>query len=186
MRIETLILSNLIYNEPYCRKVMPFLQKVYFQVRKESILYDIVHNYFQKYNSLPPLEAIKMTVTETGGITQVEQEDILEYVNELKVDTVDSDDWLTDQTETFCSERAIHNAILTSVDILDGENKQLDKGAIPKLLSDALAVSFDTHIGHDYVNDSEDRFEYYHRIEKKIPFDMDSFRLHVVDFLQRH
>jgi hypothetical protein len=154
---------------------------VYFQVRKESILYDIVHNYFQKYNSLPPLETIKMTVTETGGITQVEQEDILEYVNELKVDTfdltleVDSDDWLTDQTETFCSERAIHNAILTSVDILDGENKQLDKGAIPKLLSDALAVSFDTHIGHDYVNDSEDRFEYYHRIEKKIPFDMDSF-----------
>ena len=175
MRIETLILSNLIYNESYCRKVMPFLQKVYFQVRKESILYDIVHNYFQKYNSLPPLEAIKMTVTETGGITQVEQEDILEYVNELKVDTADGDDWLTDQTETFCSERAIHNAILTSVDILDGENKQLDKGAIPKLLSDALAVSFDTHIGHDYVNDSEDRFEYYHRIEKKIPFDMDSF-----------
>ena len=175
MRIETLILSNLIYNESYCRKVMPFLQKEYFQVRKESILYDIVQSYFQKYNSLPSLDIIKMAVSETGGITQVEQEDILEYVDEFKVESVDSEDWLADQTETFCSERAIHNAILTSVDILGGENKQFDKGAIPKLLSDALAVSFDTHIGHDYVNDSEDRFEYYHRIEKKVPFDMDSF-----------
>jgi len=175
VRIETLILSNLIYNESYCRKVMPFLQKEYFQVRKESILYDIVQSYFQKYNSLPSLDIIKMAVSETGGITQVEQEDILEYVDEFKVESVDSEDWLADQTETFCSERAIHNAILTSVDILGGENKQFDKGAIPKLLSDALAVSFDTHIGHDYVNDSEDRFEYYHRIEKKVPFDMDSF-----------
>lgn len=154
---------------------MPFLQKEYFQVRKESILYDIVQSYFQKYNSLPSLDIIKMAVSETGGITQVEQEDILEYVDEFKVESVDSEDWLADQTETFCSERAIHNAILTSVDILGGENKQFDKGAIPKLLSDALAVSFDTHIGHDYVNDSEDRFEYYHRIEKKVPFDMDSF-----------
>ena len=137
---------------------MPFLHKVYFQARKESILYGIVHNYFQKYNALPSMDAIRMTVSETGGITQVEQDDIFEYVDELKVDSVDSEEWLVDQTETFCSERAIHNAILTSVDILDGGNKQLDKGSIPKLLSDALAVSFDTHIGHDYVNDSEDRF----------------------------
>ena len=154
---------------------MPFLQKDYFQVRKESILYDIVQSYFQKYNTLPALESIKMMVSKTGGITQIEQEDILEYVNEFKVDSVDSEGWLVDETEQFCSERAIHNAILTSVDILDGGNKQLDKGAIPKLLSDALAVSFDTHIGHDYVNDSEERFEYYHKIEKKIPFDIDSF-----------
>lgn len=175
MRIETLILSNLIHNESYCRKVIPFLRKDYFQVRKESILYDIVQSYFQKYNTLPALESIKMMVSKTGGITQIEQEDILEYVNEFKVDSVDSEEWLVDETEQFCSERAIHNAILTSVDILDGGNKQLDKGAIPKLLSDALAVSFDTHIGHDYVNDSEERFEYYHKIEKKIPFDIDSF-----------
>ena len=154
---------------------MPFLRKDYFQVRKESILYDIVQSYFQKYNTLPALESIKMMVSKTGGITQIEQEDILEYVDEFKVDSVDSEEWLVDETEQFCSERAIHNAILTSVDILDGGNKQLDKGAIPKLLSDALAVSFDTHIGHDYVNDSEERFEYYHKIERKIPFDIDSF-----------
>ena len=154
---------------------MPFLRKDYFQVRKESILYDIVQSYFQKYNTLPALESIKMMVSKTGGITQIEQEDILEYVDEFKVDSVDSEEWLVDETEQFCSERAVHNAILTSVDILDGGNKQLDKGAIPKLLSDALAVSFDTHIGHDYVNDSEERFEYYHKIERKIPFDIDSF-----------
>ena len=154
---------------------MPFLRKDYFQVRKESILYDIVQSYFQKYNTLPALESIKMMVSKTGGITQIEEEDILEYVDEFKVDSVDSEEWLVDETEQFCSEHAIHNAIMTSVDILDGGNKQLDKGAIPKLLSDALAVSFDTHIGHDYVNDSEERFEYYHKVERKIPFDIDSF-----------
>ena len=94
---------------------MPFLNKVYFQARKESILYGIVHNYFQKYNALPSMDAVRMTVSETGGITQIEQDDILEYVDELKVDSVDSEEWLVDQTESFCSERAIHNAILTSV-----------------------------------------------------------------------
>lgn len=176
-RIESLILYSLIYNESFTRKTLPFLNSRFFSQKKERFLFEQIYKYFDKYNGTPTPEVLSLAVSESSGITEQEESDILEYLNGLVDINIDnlSEDWLVDQTEQFCQERAIHNAIMDSINILNGENKKLDKGAIPNILSEALAVSFDTNVGHDYVNDSEMRYEFYHRKEKKIPFDIESF-----------
>lgn len=176
-RIEDLILYSLIYDEKYTRKVIPFLYGRYFSQKKERVLFEQIADYLEKYNVNPTPEVLSLQITEIGGINEQEESDILEYLNDLteSVNTKNiSDQWLIDNTENFCQERAIHNSILDSISILNGENKKLDKGAIPDILSEALSVSFDTNVGHDYIKDFEERFEFYHRKEKKVEFDLDS------------
>lgn len=177
-RTETLILFTLIHHEDFARKVLPFVRGEYFEQKKERIIFDLVQDYFTKYNTLPTTEIITVGISELGNISEQEEEDLKEYISEM-VEGIDPEtlntDWMVDKAEEFCQERAIHNAIMESINIIQGDNKKLQKGAIPKILSDALAVSFDTNVGHDYVNDSDYRFEFYHRKERKVPFDLESF-----------
>lgn len=177
-RIESLILYSLIHNEEYARKTLPFVKSEYFEQKKERLVFDEIAAYFESYNISPTSEIISVSISQLGNITEEEESDILEYIGDME-QYIDAEklgtDWLVDKTEEFCQERAIHNAIMDSINIIQGQNKKLDKGAIPQILSDALAVSFDTNVGHDYINDTDARFEFYHRKERKIPFDIDSF-----------
>lgn len=174
--IETLVLHSLVYNESYSRKVLPFLDSRYFGVKKEKIVFQEIQKYYNEYNSPPSLDIIAMGISNLHGLSDVEEQESLEFLSSLKTAITDelNEQWLVDQTEVFCQEKAIHNAILDSINIINGENTKLDKGAIPSVLSDALAVSFDSSVGHDYLTDTENRFDFYHHKEKKIPFDIES------------
>lgn len=174
--MEQLILRNLIFNEDYFRKVLPFLNKDYFN-GVDKLIFTEVSNFASEYNTPPSLEAISISIKEKRNITNEEVEKCEDYVEELhRLDPKNSNEqWLIDKTEKFCQEKAIYNAVLNSISILDGKDKAHEKGAIPKILSDALAVSFDTSIGHDYLENSDDRYEFYHRKEERIPFDLDYF-----------
>lgn len=176
MRMEQLILRNLIFNEEYFRKVLPFLNKDYFHGVDKHIFTEVA-TFAAEYNKPPSVEAISISIKEKRNITNEEVEKCEDYVEELcRLDTKNSDEqWLINKTEKFCQEKAIYNAVLNSISILDGKDKAHEKGAIPKILSDALAVSFDTSIGHDYLENSDERYEFYHRKEERIPFDLDYF-----------
>jgi len=177
MKLEQTILKNLIYNEEYLRKVLPFLKSEYFTDRSDKTLYDEIASFTETYNSTPTVEALVLAVKERRNLTDDEVEKCETYLQEI-AKTKDEESkvqWLTDKTEQFCQEKAIYNAVLGAISILDGKDKTQDKGAIPKVLSDALAVSFDNSVGHDYLENSEERYEFYHRKEERIPFDLDFF-----------
>jgi archaellum biogenesis ATPase FlaH len=175
MRIETIVLSNLITNEDYCRKVLPFLTREYFHEDVESTLFTIVKDHITEYNTLPSLEIVALTLNELPLAEHIHKMG-MEYLKELSGIEKDNK-WLLDKTEEFCQEKALHNAIMKSIQVLNGTDKQLTKGAIPQLLSDALGVSFDTHIGHDWLDDFAVRFDFYHLVEKRIAFDLEYFNL---------
>lgn len=176
MKIEQLILTNLIHNEDYLRKVLPFLKKDYFTENTEKLIFDEISKFTEQYNVPPTITALLLSITERKNISNDEVEESKKYLqtNLQNYDPV-SNDWIVDNTERFCQEKAIYNAVLESIHILDGKHKSLEKGAIPKVLSDALAVSFNTSVGHDYIENSNERYEFYHRVEEKIPFDLDYF-----------
>ena len=176
MNLELVILKNLIYNEEYLRKVLPFLKTEYFPNRTEKTIFNEIIDFTGKYNNSPTTESLKIAVGELN-ITQDEVDTVNAYIREIEANKSDSTklEWLIDKTEEFCQEKSIYNAVLGSISILDGADKTHDKGSIPKLLSDALAVSFDNSIGHDYLEESDARYEYYHKKENKIPFDLDYF-----------
>jgi replicative DNA helicase len=175
MRIEQLILGNLIYNEDYFRKVLPFIKDEYF-TGIESIIFKDILFFSSLYNSPPSKEAISISIKEKKNLTNDEVEEIERYLDELGKDKTEyNEKWLLDKTEEFCQEKAIYNSVLQTINILEGKDKVFDKGAIPKLLSDALAVSFDSSIGHDYLENSDQRYDFYHRKEEKIPFDLELF-----------
>jgi replicative DNA helicase len=177
MKLEQTILKNLIYNEEYLRKVLPFLKSEYFTDRTDKTLYHEIASFTETYNSPPTIEALVLAVKERRNLTDDEVEKSETYLQEI-AKTKDEESkvqWLTDKTEQFCQEKAIYNAVLGAISILDGKDKTQDKGAIPKVLSDALAVSFDNSVGHDYLENSEERYEFYHRKEERIPFDLDFF-----------
>jgi replicative DNA helicase len=177
MKLEQTILKNLIYNEEYLRKVLPFLKSEYFTDRTDKTLYHEISSFTETYNSPPTIEALVLAVKERRNLTDDEVEKCETYLQEI-AKTKDEESkvqWLTDKTEQFCQEKAIYNAVLGAISILDGKDKTQDKGAIPKVLSDALAVSFDNSVGHDYLENSEERYEFYHRKEERIPFDLDFF-----------
>ena len=174
MSLELTILSNLINSEKYVRKVLPFLKMDYFQERSHKIIFLEIHEYVNQYDSLPSLNAIAIECQERTDLNEDQFKEILEVLNVLSDDTADYD-WLIDTTEKWCQERAIYLSLMESVKIADGQDTQWDKGAIPSILSEALGVSFDQHVGHDYVLDAEQRYEFYHRKEAKIPFDLDFF-----------
>ena len=174
MNLNEVIFSNLIDNEGYGRKVIPFLKAAYFQSRTDQILFGVINDFVQKYNKFPSRQAIIIEVDQLGGLTEDEAKILHSTVTNLKTDVTTSEDWLLEQTEKFCQDRALYNAIMKSIQIFDGKTKE-DKGSIPELLSDALAVSFDQNIGHDFLEDFAARYDFYHNVVERIPFDLEIF-----------
>ena len=174
MRIEQAILANLIHNEEYCRKVVPHLKKQYFSDRKELTVVNILLEFFQKYNKPATQEILSIELGNISGLTDKEVPEYQKFVTELNK-TETNDEWLLSETEKFCKDKAVYNAILQSIKIIEGNDKVHQKDAIPSILSDALGVCFDNHVGHDYIEDSDARFDFYHRVEEKIAFDLDMF-----------
>jgi archaellum biogenesis ATPase FlaH len=173
-RIESKILSNLIYDETYTRKVIPFIKETYFELLPEKIVFQEIHNYVMKYDHIPTQSVLKIEIENRKDISDDAFQTSVNLVNDLKEEKFD-EQWLLDTTEKWCKDRAIYLALLDSVKIADGKDKTRSKDSIPSILSDALAVSFDDHIGHDYIIDSESRYDFYHKKEDKIPFDLDFF-----------
>jgi len=173
--IEQLIFSNLIFNETYARKSLPFLKDAYFQSRTDKTLFNLISEYVEKYNNLPTKEALAIEISNVSNLNDDEVKSLKQQVITVNEDKTDID-WLMDQTEKFCQDKAVYNAVMESINILDGKGGQ-DKGVIPDILSKALSVSFDTHIGHDFLEDSDERYEFYHRKESRLPFDLDYFNL---------
>ena len=173
-RIEQTILRNLIFNEDFTRKTLPFLKEIFFAKREEQILFKEIDSFVQKYKNLPTKESILIELGNRKDINEEEHRIVKELVNTLNNEEVEQQ-WLLDTTEKFCKDRAVHNAVLDGIKILDGKDKKRTPEAIPTILSDALAVSFDNHIGHDYIEDAEARFKYYHTKEKKYQFDLSYF-----------
>jgi replicative DNA helicase len=174
MNIEKLILKNLIVNEEYTRKTLPFLKEEYFLSDDSKTLFQIVRDFIIKYNTNPSIDLLNVEINSRENIREETVTSI--KTNLLKFDDEQTNiDWLINSTEEFCQEKAIYIAIMKSIDIMNNKKTQQSKGAIPQLLSDALSVSFDPNIGHDYTEQYKERFEYYHRVEEKIPFDLDFF-----------
>ena len=173
-RIEETILRNLICNEQYYRKVVPFIKADYFQEYNEKILFEEIADFASKYDKAPTKEVLTINLQSRGDLTEETFKDTLSGLNSLSDEWVDYD-WLCDSTEKWCQDRAIYNALMQSIKIADGGDKKLNKGSIPSILQDALSVSFDEHIGHDYIEQADDRYEFYHRKEEKIPFDLEKF-----------
>ena len=175
MSIENTVLAALLYNEEYARKTLPFIQEEYFANQKDRLIFKLISQYVGKYNNLPSLEAIVIDLSNKQGVNESLFKETLSEIKDLKSDKGTELQWLLDQTEKWCQDRAIYNAIMSSIQILDDKNGQTTKGAIPQILSDALSVSFDTHIGHDFMEDALARYEFYHTKEVRVPFDLDLF-----------
>ena len=172
--IERTTLSQLVYNEEYARKVLPFLKGDYFADKTERTVFEEIQKFVEKYNSVPTQTSLEIEVSDRGDLNESDYKKVIEVIKTLESTEVDYD-WLVDTTEKFCKDKAVYNAIVDGIKIIEGKDNKRDAGAIPSLLTDALAVGFDNHIGHDYVLDSDSRFEFYHRVEEKIPFDLDFF-----------
>ena len=173
-RIENTILTNLFYNEDYTRKALPYIKPLYFNKRDEKILFEEVEKFVLKYKNIPTKEAITIELNNRKDINEEAYKNIKTLIATLIKEDTDLQ-WLLDTTEKFCKDRAVHNAVLDGIKILDGKDKQRQSEAIPSILADALAVSFDNHIGHDYIGDSQSRFDWYHTKEKRYPFDLSYF-----------
>ncbi len=169
-------MKNLVKNESFTRRVLPFLKSEYFTNEVERNIFNEIRDFTIKYNNLPTTDALLIEVDSLRGLTADQARDASTLIKDLNADEVDTNaDWLLDSTEKFCQEKAIYNAIMQSIEIMNNKGGTLTKGAIPDLLTQALAVTFDPNVGHDYLEDFEERFEYYHRVEHKIPFDLDFF-----------
>ena len=172
--IERTTLTNLIHNEDYCRKVIPFIKPLYFSNRDERIIFEEIEKFLEKYNALPTKETLTIGMDSRKDLTEDEYQKVVEVISTLDKTEVDLD-WLHDETEKFCKDKAIYNAVLDGIKIIDGKDKDRTPEAIPSILSDALAVSFDLTVGHDYVDDGLNRYDFYHKKEDKIKFDLDYF-----------
>ena len=173
MAIETTILSNLVFNEEYGRKVIPFLKDEYFTNQTDKIIFKIVTEYVNKYNAFPSKEALAIDLSNKDGVSEDTFKQSKELISGFTENKETKLEWLLDQTEKFCQDKAVYNAIMASIGILDSSDGKAGKGSIPQILSDALAVSFDTHIGHDFLEDADSRYEFYHAKETRVPFDLD-------------
>ena len=174
MKVETLILKNLLLTEEYPRRVLPFVKQEYFEDRTDQVLFDLTHKYFVKYSAVPTVEALTIEVGKIPSLSDDQFKQITQTLESFDKDITELD-WLLDTTEKWCQERAIYLALMESIKIADGSDNKKGPDAIPSILSDALGVSFDNHIGHDYIDDYEERYDSYHRVETKVPFDLDFF-----------
>ena len=179
MNLEKKILKHLILDDKYTRKVLPFIKAEYFSESSEKMLYEQINGYVLKYNTMPTKEALVIEIDKKVNLTDEQHKKTISLVDEVCVhEDIGDTNWLVDATEGFCQEKAIYNGIMQSIQILDNKidtKEKLDKGAIPSILADALSVSFDNHVGHDFIDDAEDRYDFYHRVEQRIPFDLDYF-----------
>jgi replicative DNA helicase len=173
-RVEYLILKNLLHNEEYSRKVIPFIKTEYFEDPSQKIVFEEIFNFIQQYNKQVTKEVLCIEVESRQDINESSFKDIINLINELDESATEFQ-WLIDQTEKWCRDRAIYLALMESIHIADGKDEKKSRDSIPSILQDALAVSFDTHIGHDYLEDYEERYESYHRKEEKIEFDLEYF-----------
>ena len=173
-RIETTILRNLVYDEEFSRKVIPFIQLDYFEQRIERVIFEEISKFIVKYGSSITTEALTIQLEDRDDLNETEIKESRDVVSLFTDDKVDNQ-WLVDTTEKWCRDRAIYLALMESISLADGKDDKKGRDAIPSILSDALAVSFDNHIGHDYLEDYEDRYESYHRKEERIEFDLDLF-----------
>ena len=171
--IENTILSGLVFNEDYARKVLPFLKDEYFADMSERAVFKEIASFIDEYNGLPTKESIRITVSEKDNLNEEQYKLVNVVIDKLDYDEKTDTDWLVDKTEQFCQDKAIYNAVRESILVLDGQHKSLDKGSIPELLSTALGVSFDGSIGHDFIENSDERFDFYHTKEDKVPFDLE-------------
>ena len=172
--IERTALTNLICNEDYARKVLPFIKSTYFDEREEQIIFEEISNFVDKYQKIPTQTSLEIEVGERKDLNETEHKKIVDIIKTLNPMEVDFD-WLVDHTEKFCKDKAIYNAIVDGIKIIDGKDSKRKPDAIPEILTDALSGSFDNSVGHDYIEDAESRFDYYHRVEERIPFDLDFF-----------
>jgi len=173
-RVETTILNNLLFNEEYTRKVLPFLRPEYFEEKCDTLVFEQISSFLTQYDKLPTKEVLNIELQKRVDLSQDEYSLVTRLVESL-VPTESDRTWVLDTTESWCKERAIYLALMESIKIADGQDEKKSADAIPSILSDALSVGFDQHVGHDYINDSKDRFEYYHRVENKTPFDLEYF-----------
>lgn len=171
MRIETKIIANLIHNEEYCRKVAPHIKSEYFPERLEKLIVDETLKFFNQYNALISNDILKIEL-DKAEISDKELSEVQSIIDNLVPDTTNLD-WLVSHTEEFCQYRSVYNAIMSSIKIIEGKENGTTVNALPKIMQDALNVSFDQNIGHDYIGQAEERFEYYRRTEDKIPFNLD-------------
>jgi len=175
---EKIILRNLMRDEDFSRRVIPFLKDEYFKTRSDKTVFDMIREHISKYNTLPTSDILMISIDEKTNLSEQDYKNCVELIEDLGEDAEGVDaQWLLDKTEDFCKDRAIYNAILESIEIIDGKSRTKTKNCLPEILSDALAVSFDEHIGHDYEGDADDRFDFYHRVETKTPFDLEFFNL---------
>ena len=176
-RLEQTIIKNLIYNEEYVRKVLPFIRPDYFSDNAEKIVFKEIFEFINQYKNPPTHEALVINFTEKKNLTEPQVQEAIELLNKVHLDKDEPTEtqWLIEQTEKFCQDKAIYNAIMESVSILDSKGEKRTKGEIPQLLSDALGVSFDNNIGHDYTQDYDSRYDSYHKVESRIRFDLDLF-----------
>jgi replicative DNA helicase len=172
--IENTTLSNLISNERYARKVLPFIKGSYFGVREEKVVFEEITKFVDKYNKIPTKTVLEIELEGREDLTDIEHKKVVALIKSLDSSDVDFE-WLVDTTEKFCKDKAIYNAIVDGIKIIDGNDKERTPEAIPEILTEALGVSFDSSVGHDYLDDSETRFDYYHKVEEKIPFDLEFF-----------
>jgi len=175
-KIENLIISHLVHSEDYSRKVLPYLKPLYFEDHTERTVFNEIEKYIKKHNGIPSKQALLIELDQQEGINENDFELAAKYIENIKEpDKLEVTSWLLEQSEKFCQDRAIYLAVVDSINILDGKNQNLTKGALPTLLSDALSVSFDPNIGHDYIDDVEERYEFYHKVEERIEFDLEMF-----------
>ena len=173
--IESLIIENLCVNEEYSRKVLPFIKEEYFHDTTEKEILKLVLKNIIKYNKLPSKDTLLVGLSNNKSLTQQQYESCISYIKDLEFSPCINDDWLIDETEKFCKDKSIYNAVLESIHIIEGKDKEKTPDSLPSILSEALSVSFDTNIGHDYIKDAEKRYDFYQKVEYKIPFDLDYF-----------
>ena len=172
LSVERTILGNLVHNESYVRMTFPFLKSEYFMNNDEQVLFNLIGEHIEKYKNSPSKEVLHIMLNEKENLNEEAYKKVFKLIDEIGATEDDNIEWLVNTTEKFCQEKAIYNALMDSIHIVDGDGKK-DKGEIPKILTDALSVSFDPSIGHDYFDDSEERFESYHKKESKIEFDLE-------------
>jgi replicative DNA helicase len=175
-KIELLVLKNLIFNEDFARKVLPFLKQEYFQDNTQRVLYQEIDSFINNYNKLPSIDSLEIELSKRNDLNEESYAESMTLLNQMEHEVVPIE-WLIDTTEQWCKDRAIYLALMDAIQIADGNDDKRGRDSIPTILQDALAVSFDNNIGHDYFENSDERFEYYHDSQTKIPFDIERLNL---------
>ena len=173
--LEKTIISNLLFNEEFSRKVFPYIKDEYFDENTHKKIFSTYSEYVEKYKEPPSIEALKISIDNRKDLNEDAYKEVCKSIDELVIDNTTNQEWLLNETERFCQDKDLYNSIRKAILILDGQDKEYDKGSLPKLLSDSLGISFDSSVGHDFLEDFDDRYDYYHRKEERLSFDIDIF-----------